>query len=136
MSKQVAIKNLADHLTTRTCGILWFTEQNLLERPLPFNELDYFLDGLLTNICLQENKSNVRKHFLSTTHFGKPFFLAQFQLGADNKSLAPDLHEVGQLALKLRGERGHLVVIGDHLERAKSALKVFTKDFELEYISI
>ncbi len=136
MSKQAAIKNLADHLNTRTCGILWFTEQNLLERPLPFNELDYFLDGLLTNVCLEENRNSVRKHFLSTTHFGKPFFLAQFQLGAETKSLAADLHEVGQLALKLRGERGHLVVIGDHLERAKPALKVFTKDFELEYISL
>ncbi len=136
MSKQNAIQNLAEHLTTRTCGILWFTDQNLLERPLPFNELDYFLDGLLTNICLQENKGHVRKHFLSTNHFGKPFFLAQFQLSEESKSLSADLHEVGQLALKLRGERGHVVVIGDHLDRAKSSLKVFSKDFELEYISL
>lgn len=136
MSKQNAIKNLSDHLTTKTCGVLWFSEQNLLDRPLPFNELDYFLDGLLTNIFLQENQTLVRKHFLSTTHFGKPFFLAQFQLNDDNKSLSSDLHEVAGLALKLRGERGHLVVIGEHLERAKSALKMFSKDFELEFISL
>jgi len=136
MNKLSVIQDLGNHLTPQTCGVLWFTQIPLIERPLPFSELDYYLDGLLTNICLEKRESPEHKHFLTTHHFGRPFFLAQFQMDGNNSKIKNDLGQVHQLALKLRGERGELVVIGEHLDRIRADLKIFNKDFELDFLSL
>ena len=134
MSKALLAHKLGDHLTPSTCGALWFTDSDLTQRPEPFNEIDYYLDGLLTNILLENNTSTQQKHFLTTSHFGRPFFLAQFHLKETNPNLKRDLAEVHQLALKLRFDRGNLVIMGDRLDRIRSELKIFDKDFELDFL--
>lgn len=128
--------DLGSHLNVQTCGALWFTSTSLSSRPFPFNELDYFLDGLLTSIILESSEGSERKHFLTTTHFGRPFFLAQFEVGNLSGSLKNDLNEVHRLALKLRQDRGNIVVIGEHMDRIRSELKIFDKDFDLDFVSL
>ncbi|HLE10455.1 MAG: hypothetical protein A2504_16080 [Bdellovibrionales bacterium RIFOXYD12_FULL_39_22] len=38
-------------INEQVIGVIWATEEKLVERPFPFQALDYFFDGTLTNFC-------------------------------------------------------------------------------------
>jgi len=75
------IQALQDALTHQISGVLWITEEKLVDRPRPFNQLDYFLDGLLTNFYHHNSNSEVsgEKNFFISQHFGAPFFVGHLE---------------------------------------------------------
>jgi hypothetical protein len=75
------IQVLQDALTHQISGILWITEEKLVDRPRPFTQLDYFLDGLLTNYYHHnsESEASSEKNFFITQHFGAPFFIGHLE---------------------------------------------------------
>lgn len=87
--KATQFSRLQKELDPFTSGIFWVTQHSLKERPIYFNELDYFFEGMISeNLKRIEKKEIVEdpKNFFITRHFGRGFFLAHLVSSLANRS--------------------------------------------------
>ncbi len=81
-------------------GICWITRKALEERPFPFLDIDYLLDGLLTyhlrRTGQNEGSTQPQRHnFFMSHNFGRPFFVAHIH--ATGQALKKDFASLMQL---------------------------------------
>jgi len=79
------IQFLQDKIHPNTCGLLWFTKENLRDKPKPFYTLNYFFDGLLVNFFQEEKKDENRlPNLFLTKNFDQNLFLGHFHLSTSS----------------------------------------------------
>jgi hypothetical protein len=78
---------LEKRLTPNTLGLIWFSANSLETRPPAFEELDYFLDGLLTRTTELNSNQNSEHYFIKTTQFARPFYLVYLNQDQNLKKL-------------------------------------------------
>jgi|GEM_PF-5455028 len=80
-------------------GIFWFTNHSLTSFPEPFFDIDYLLDGLLSDHIEKVEKNEIAgqfpKHFFMSNNFGRPFFVAH--LVKSPATLKDDIKNLMQL---------------------------------------
>ena len=79
-------------------GICWITRLSLEDRPFPFLDIDYLLDGLLTYHLRRTGLSagaTQRHNFFMSHNFGRPFFVAHIH--ATGQALKNDFANLMQL---------------------------------------
>ena len=86
---------LQDRLASDIEGILWVTSHSLAKHPYPFDLLDYFFDGILSQSLQHMEVDSIEKNIFFSTNFGRSFFLAQFsQEYYQQKSFFKDVFNV------------------------------------------
>lgn len=94
------LETLEKKLSPATSGLIWFSETSLEKRPLPFEELDYFLDGLLSQTAELSSQQESEHYFIKASQFSRPFYL--IYLGPHQSS--HKLTELIQQDLNLMGD--------------------------------
>lgn len=93
---------LQKELTPQTLGLIWFLNSALEERPTPFDELDYFLDGLLSQTLKSLPQAQPQHHFIKASQFSRPFYLIVLGPGLDKSEqsslIEQDLKLMGEMA--------------------------------------
>ncbi len=81
------LNQLKDQISIDICGIIWITKENLINKPPPFDSLDYFLDGALITFYNNHKKNltqiNGTNLFMAQS-FGNSFFVAHFEQSTSN----------------------------------------------------
>ncbi len=126
------IQVLQDAINHQVSGILWVTNEKLVDRPRPFNQFDYFLDGLLTNFyhhnSNEDNSSD--KNFFITKHFGSPFFLGH--LNASSQYLIQNSEDILKI---VKPEQSKEILVLDMA--GKNLLKDLKKNFkDLKFLEL
>ncbi|EQC50154.1 hypothetical protein M899_2844 [Bacteriovorax sp. BSW11_IV] len=106
-------------LTPDLAGLIWITDEKLLDRPNGFNELDYFFDGLLTQFAAQPEVPSFKTTFFSTESFGNDFSLTHLQPGEEK--IEKDLENIMGLLHKK-----------DALNRPVAVLNLSSKQLKLK----
>jgi len=138
-SKEVSDK-LQQLLSPKVICVLWITETTLHEKPFPFNELDYYVDGLLTKhlINLKEIPDNQHngdlKCLIATTSFSHPFFIVQVNL---HTKQADSISEITSTLNKVcTTEYDHIVVIQNKQNQLSSLIKKCFHNHPIEFFNI
>jgi len=124
------INKLQDALNPSTLGILWLTEPNITPQIPLFSELDYFLNGALSDYYLNTKKktdTKVSKNLFVTHHFNNTFFVGH--LFGNSKGHNKNLDELIELVIPLRNQtnRREILVI-DHSN--KDMLRHIQKSYD------
>lgn len=69
------LETLEKKLTPATTGLIWFSKNSLQARPCPFEELDYFFDGLLSQTAELNSHQAGEHYFIKASQFSRPFYL-------------------------------------------------------------
>ncbi len=73
-------EKLRSLIDDKVVGIVWNTNEKLIEQPAPFHLLDYFFDGILTNFCANcvvDNK--IIRNLFVAPNFGHNIFLLHLE---------------------------------------------------------
>jgi hypothetical protein len=84
---------LEKKLTPNTLGLIWFSAHSLETRPPAFEELNYFLDGLLTRTTELNSDKSPEHYFIKTTQFARPFYLVYLNQDQGLKKLTSLLEQ-------------------------------------------
>ena len=135
MNKNIQI--LQDTITPEITGIFWITSTPLTDRPKPFEAIDYFLDGLLTqyvkHVTDQVTDSNT-KNFFACENFGKQFFVGH--LLRDSKNIEHDFREIISLTKALDRTEKQVAVIDFESDKYIQILKSKYPDFNFFKVDI
>ena len=89
-------------------GILWLTQKSIWERESPFDELNYFFDGILETTVLQL-KQPLDPNLAMSMHYGNPVHLGQVK--ASSPQLEQTLNKFLKIMQKNSKERRSVLVI-------------------------
>ena len=133
-------KSIKDYISPQTLGILWLSDRSLLEFSDYFYELDYLLDGLLTNYHHQiaKDRKTTDKNFFVSQSFGGPFFLGHLIKDGDKGNANKDYDEIISMASALNSEkivgesRNNILLLGDVPKSTKQYLEKSFKKYKFE----
>jgi hypothetical protein len=101
-------KSLSEIVGPEHLGIIWVESKDLSERPSLFYELDYLLDGLLTDSIKQ--KAAAEQSFFLGQSFNRPFFL--FKGSKDSISCKQNMESLKAILDNLDLKARDILVIG------------------------
>jgi len=133
--------NLQQLLSPKVICALWLTEVPLTEKPFPFDELDYYVDGLLTKHLtnFKENADHQKnidgKCLIASTSFSHPFFIVHINL--QTKIKEDSISEIASTINKVcTTECNQVVVIQTKPNQLSSTIKKCFHDQQLEFFNI
>ena len=121
--------------------VLWVTDVPLAEKPFPFDELDYYVDGLLTKHLTNfkedsdNQKNSDRKCLIATTSFSHPFFIVHINL--QTKIKEDSISEIASTINKVcTTEHDHVVVVQTKPNTLSGLIKKCFHDHQLEFFNL
>ena len=141
----IKFKEISDQLqqlfSPKVICVFWITEVPLAKKPFPFDELDYYVDGLLTKHLtnfkeVSDNSNNLdRKCLIATTSFSHPFFIVHINL--QTKITEESISEIASTIRKVGAkEYDHVVVIQTKPSQLSGLIKKCFHDQQLEFFNI
>ena len=133
-----SITHLSQFITPQTCGIIWFTDDDLGYNSPGVYELNYLLDGLLVK-AIEENaqKKEVSNFFLGE-NFGVPFFVGHVVV--KTKQDVDSIHNHFKLAESFIPDRATIYILNRSKNTANlNVQKVLTetyKHLEFKHLNI
>lgn len=126
---------LQDTLDFRTCGLIWLTDDSITARPRHFSEIDYFVDGVLTQSIFQDTHPDQDRptNLMVTKHFGKPFFIGHIQVVDNWQKRLQDTFKAVE-GLQLAGKT--VLVLDDTRSKASTKLKSKVGGKRLEILTL
>ncbi len=112
----------------------------LEKKPFPFDELDYYVDGLLTKhltnlACINLNKTNDTLCLIASNAFSHPFFIVHLNLQTIVKEDFID--EIASIINKTcTSEYDHLIVIQNKPNKLSNIIKKNFKNQLVEFLDI
>jgi hypothetical protein len=81
------LKTLLDQFTPQVIGIFWITPEDLNQKLLGFDEVNYFFDGLISQYLYNQIKNDIDPHqnntnIFFTTNFNQRLFLAHIKMNS------------------------------------------------------
>ena len=112
--------------------MVWVSKEPLKEYPRPFKALNYFLNGLLLNVDINDETDS--KNLFCTQHFGKNFFLGH--LHSNSPSLDVNLVSLMSWAKTQLAEGDKVVVLDQSGKKVTQALQKKYPKLAFENISL
>ncbi len=122
---------IQEKLTPRTLGILWLTNKPIIEREVPFDELNYFFDGTLGKNVFQSEKP-LNPNLVISTHYGYPTHLGQVEL--NSSQLGQTLNKILKIMQNQTNGRKQVLVITKDQKLLPSSVKKSNPSIEFDFL--
>ena len=129
------LKNSFSHiqqkLTPHTLGLLWITQGSITRREAPFNELNYFFEGILEGSLHKWEKPH-SPNLLVCPQYQQRIHLGQVQ--KDSPTLKEDLNQFLKIMQTQSHQRKKILVIAGETKDFPSSLKKSYPSLEFEFL--
>ncbi len=106
-----AFHRLQEKLTPQVLGLLWITGQDIAAREAPFDELNYFFDGILGRRMFSATAQAevADTHLVASEHYQRPVYLGQVR--RDTPRLGVALNQLLRIMQGRSGGRKKILVV-------------------------
>ncbi len=105
-----------------TGAILWITKEPLRKFPRPFREMDYLLDGIISQ-NMKIHKEDPKKNLFCSKQFEYLLFIAHLEKSIEN--FQEQLKEMVKLIQKINKQSKDIIYIGEELKEIKNLQGIY-----------